>query len=94
MEPVSDQIRPLFRAFHVERNQQGWVRALPRVRFNIMNTINKSTGFCPFQLCLGQTPRMIPPLLPSGPREPGEPEEVTAPAIAARTIVERLQHDV
>jgi len=26
--------------FHVERNQLGWVRALPLVRFNIMNTIN------------------------------------------------------
>jgi len=36
--------------YHVERNQSGWVRALPLVRFNIMNTINKSTGFSPFQL--------------------------------------------
>ena len=35
--------------FHVERNQKGWVQALPRVQFNIMNTVNKSTGFSPFQ---------------------------------------------
>jgi hypothetical protein len=31
--------------FHVERNQLGWVRALPWIRFDLMNTINKSTGF-------------------------------------------------
>ncbi len=27
--------------FHVERNQKGWVRALPRVRFDLMNMINR-----------------------------------------------------
>lgn len=26
--------------YHVERNQKGWVQALPQVRFNIMNTLN------------------------------------------------------
>src|ERR1700677_826638 len=30
--------------FHVERNQKGWCRALPQVRFDIMNTVNASTG--------------------------------------------------
>lgn len=35
--------------YHVTRNQTGWVRALPRVRFAIMNTVSKSTGFSPFQ---------------------------------------------
>ena len=49
--------------YHVERNQLGWVCALPLVRFNIMNTINKSTGFLPFQLCMGCSPRVIPPLI-------------------------------
>ena len=39
--------------FHVERNQLGWVKALPMVHFNIMNTINKSTGYSPFQLRMG-----------------------------------------
>jgi len=47
----------------MERNQRGWVRALPLVRFNIMNTINKSTGFSPFQLRMGRSPRVIPPLM-------------------------------
>ena len=46
--------------YHVTRNQKGWVRALPRVRFAIMNTINKSTGFSPFQLHTGRSPRPIP----------------------------------
>ena len=51
--------------YHVTRNQKGWVRALPRVRFAIMNTVNKSTGFSPFQLHMGRSPRLIPPITPS-----------------------------
>ncbi len=49
--------------FYIARNQQGWVRALPRVRFDLMNTVNKSTGFSPFQLLLGCSPWILPPLL-------------------------------
>jgi hypothetical protein len=30
-----------------------------------MNTINVSTGFSPFQLCMGRSPRVIPPLTPN-----------------------------
>ena len=50
--------------YHVTRNQKGWVRALPRVRFAIMNTVNKSTGFSPFHLRTGRSPRIIPPITP------------------------------
>src|ERR1700676_4123244 len=50
--------------FHVERNQRGWVRALPRVRFYMLNTVNASTGFTGFQLKTGHSPRIIPPLIP------------------------------
>ena len=50
--------------YHVTRNQKGWVRALPRVRFAIKNTVNKSTGFSPFQLQTGQSPRLLPPITP------------------------------
>jgi hypothetical protein len=39
--------------YHVERNQKGWVKALPMVRFNIMNTVNASTGYSNFELHLG-----------------------------------------
>jgi hypothetical protein len=31
--------------FHVDRNQSGWAQALPQVRFNLMNTVNVSTGY-------------------------------------------------
>jgi hypothetical protein len=51
--------------YHVEQNQLGWVRALPRIRFDLMNTVNKSTGFTPFQLRMGRSPRIIPPLVPA-----------------------------
>ena len=51
--------------YHVERNQLGWVCTLPRVRFDMMNTTNKSTGFMPFQLRFGRSPRLIPPLVPA-----------------------------
>jgi hypothetical protein len=49
--------------YHVRRNQKGWVRALPRIRFDIMNSINASTGFSPFQLRMGRSPRIIPPII-------------------------------
>ena len=48
--------------FHVERNQQGWLKALPLVRFHLMNSVNASTGFSPFQLRFGRSPRVLPPL--------------------------------
>lgn len=77
--------------FHVERNQKGWVRALPRVRFNIMNTINNSTGFTPFQLRLGRSPRILPPLLQE---TYTSPTDVTPVTLSVKAIIERIQHDV
>jgi len=51
--------------YFVDRHQTGWVNALPRVRFNMMSTVNASTGYTPFHLHLGRTPRMLPPLTPT-----------------------------
>jgi hypothetical protein len=51
--------------FHVQQNQKGWVKALPQIRFTLMNTENASTGFSPFQLCMGCSPHIIPPIVPS-----------------------------
>jgi hypothetical protein len=48
--------------FHVEQNQSGWAKALPLVCFQIINTVNKSVGYSLFQLCLGRSARVIPPL--------------------------------
>ncbi|OJA16296.1 hypothetical protein AZE42_09402 [Rhizopogon vesiculosus] len=50
--------------YYVERSQKGWVKALPKVRFDLMNTVNASTGYSPFQLHLGHAPWVLPPLLP------------------------------
>jgi hypothetical protein len=73
--------------FHVERNQKGWVRALPRIRFYIMSTVNKSTGYAPFHLRFGRSPQILPPLFPS-------PPNPSINNISAREIVENLQTDV
>ena len=73
--------------YHVERNQLGWSRALPCIRFHIMNTVNKSTGFTPFQLRMGHNPRIIPPLLPL-------PCNSTVKDISARDVILQLQTDV
>ncbi len=74
--------------FHVEHNQKGWKRALPRIRFNMMNTINSSTGYSPFQLRLGRSARMIPPLVAPLPME--DSRELTL----AQEIILRLETDV
>jgi hypothetical protein len=50
--------------YHVQQNQKGWVQALPRIRFDIMNSVNASMDFSPFQLRLGCSPQQIPPLIP------------------------------
>ena len=50
--------------FHMERNQKGCVSALPRIRFNYMCTVNKSTGYSPFMLRFGHDPIILPPLEP------------------------------
>ena len=69
--------------FAVERDQLGWVKALPKIRFDIMNTVNKSTGFTPFQLRFGRSPRILPPLFHS---------EFTTPADKqARELIQRMQ---
>ena len=73
--------------FHVERNQKGWVRAIPRIRFHIMSTINKSTGYSPFHLRFGRSPRILPALLPPPPNPSND-------HISAREIITNLQTDV
>ena len=73
--------------YHIERNQQGWSRALPRIRFHIMNTINTSTGFTPFQLRMGQSLQLIPPLVTPLPTSLEE-------EISAYDVIKKLQNDV
>ncbi|EDR02067.1 reverse transcriptase-RNase H-integrase [Laccaria bicolor S238N-H82] len=73
--------------FHVERNQLGWARALPRIRFDMMNTVNKSTGFSPFQLRMGRSPRIIPPLVPAK-------SNATVTDIDTWHVIRKLETDV
>lgn len=46
--------------FYVDREQKGWVHALPHICFELINSVNKSTSFSPFQLCMGRSPRVVP----------------------------------
>ncbi|KAJ3567660.1 hypothetical protein NP233_g6218 [Leucocoprinus birnbaumii] len=43
-ERTNKTVNQLLRNY-VTENQEGWVQALPRVRFAIMNTVNASTGY-------------------------------------------------
>jgi hypothetical protein len=51
-----------------------------------MNTLNASTGFSPFQLCLSRSPRIIPPIV----LDPSPPVET----VMVNDIIERIQIDV
>jgi hypothetical protein len=73
--------------FHVERNQHGWKRALKRIRFHMMSTVNASTGFSGFQLRFGQQPKMIPAL--SVLAELGPAQDTTA-----NEVIEKVALDV
>jgi hypothetical protein len=75
--------------YHGRRNQKGWVRALPRIRFQIMNTVNASTGFSGFQLHLGRSLRVIPPIVPSC-----LPDDLQEAGTQASKVMLRLSSDV
>ncbi|RDB23205.1 Transposon Tf2-9 polyprotein [Hypsizygus marmoreus] len=84
--------------FHVERKQTGWARSLPKVRFDIMNTINSSTGFSGFMLKSGFSPRIIPPLLlptdiPSIIVTPPDDETPPLDTAAAKSFIDDLTTD-
>lgn len=42
--------------------------ALPRIHFDMMNTVNASTGFTAFLLHMGCSPRVMPPIVPRDPQ--------------------------
>ena len=73
--------------YHVDNNQKGWLSKLPRIRFAIMNTVNASTGFSPFHLKTGRSPRLIPPLVPAS-------ATATTAEVDARQIIAQLDLDV
>lgn len=73
--------------YHVDINQKGWVKTLPCVRFAIMNMVNASTGFTPFQLKTGQSPRLIPPLAPIA-------SDMTPAQISAQEVIDYINLNV
>lgn len=79
--------------YHVDANQKGWVRALPRIRFSIMNSVNKSTGFSPFQLRFGRSPRILPPLVSATSED--LPTDVISPSTdnTAVQVIKRIHFD-
>jgi RNase H-like domain found in reverse transcriptase/Integrase zinc binding domain len=74
---------------HVKQNQKGWVCALPHIRFQIMNTVNASTGFSGFQLHLGRSPRVMPPIVPQS-----LPVDLQTAGDTATMIIDHLTNDV
>jgi hypothetical protein len=83
-ETVNQAIR-----FHVQRKKKGWVRCLRPIGFQIMNTVNASTGFSPFQPRMGRYPRVIPPLVIKS----GVPL-IDDAELRAKVVMERLELDV
>lgn len=75
--------------FHIGQNQKGWVRALPWIHFCIMNTINTSTGYSGFQLQLGRSPQLIPPIVPTS-----LPPDLHSAASAAENIISQVTEDI
>ena len=74
--------------YHVQWNQKGWAAALPLIRFQIMNSVNGLTGYSSFQLLMGRSPRLVPPLLPV--TEENQSTEETH----ATELIEQLKYDV
>lgn len=50
---------PVFEIPHGTKSK-GWAQALPKVCFDIMNTVNMSMGFSPFVLKTGHSPHLLP----------------------------------
>lgn len=51
--------------FFIDHHQSGWVDTLPHVQFNLMSTVNMSTGYSHFHLHLGRLLQLLPPLTPT-----------------------------
>lgn len=88
-ERTNKTVNQLLR-YEVDRNQKGWVNALPHIRFAIMNTENASTGVTPFQLKSGHSPRLLPPLTV----HESEPDETETELVSAIQIIDNIQRNV
>ena len=78
--------------FHVECNLKGWAKALPKVQFDIMNSIIASTGIYPFILKTGRSPWLIPPLIALSADRPCRDLDIDMDA--AHTFVEAMEEEM
>jgi hypothetical protein len=69
----------------LQTHQHGWTTALPKICFQIMNSVNTSTGYSGFQLHLGCSLRLIPPI---------SKEPLDNNAETPTQLLERIAHDV
>jgi hypothetical protein len=69
----------------------GCIHALPWIRFDIMNSVNASTGFSNFQIHLGCSPHLIPPIVPDIVHESRSSSDEM---IHAQNLIKQLQTDV
>jgi hypothetical protein len=67
------------------------VHALPRIRFDMMNSVNASTGFSNFQIQLGQSPQLILPIVPHSLKQSPSNREEQA---QAQSLITQLHNDV
>lgn len=77
--------------YHVERNQTGWVKALPKVHFDIMNMVNVSMQVSPFILKTGRSPRVLLPLVANMDEGPAQEEDEEK---QAQELIERINGEV
>jgi hypothetical protein len=78
--------------YHVQRNQKGWAKALPLVRFQLMNMTNVSTNYSGFELRMGRSPRLIPSLDPK--EIINENPDLKPAVMKVKDILDRLKMDI
>jgi len=77
--------------YHIRHNQKGWVRALPRIHFDIVNSVNASIRFSGFQIHLSRSPCLIPLIVTATVVPPVSNDTDTT---HAKEVIEILQIDV
>ena len=77
--------------FHVKHNQKEWAKVLPKVRFDIMNSMNTLTGVSPFILKMEQSPQLLPPLITAPPNETTQP--ITTDEVDAWNFIENMEEE-
>jgi hypothetical protein len=78
--------------YHVSRNQKGWSRALPLIRFQMMNAVNASTNYSGFELRFGRSPRLIPTL--DEKKILQEDPDLKSAVLDVQKVLERLKTDI